>query len=120
MMPVKPSQLELVPSPPSAEDRLDYAIERAIAKSEDKADEPAPVKAPDKVEVNPPSDDFNWNTDDSIILREQRATAAYRNRAGELIIRQQASWDEDEDTFVYISPENEIAFMEGLAKRARE
>ncbi|UGY23572.1 hypothetical protein HU675_0037390 [Bradyrhizobium septentrionale] len=64
--------------------------------------------------------EFNWNDDDSIILREQRATAAYRNRVGELIIRQQARWDDDEDTFVYISPENEVAFMEGLAKRARE
>lgn len=64
--------------------------------------------------------EFNWNDGDSIILREQRATAAYRNREGELIIRQQARWDDNEDTFVYISPENEVAFMEGLAKRARE
>jgi hypothetical protein len=66
------------------------------------------------------ADDFDWNTDDSIILREQRATAAYHNKAGELIIRQRASWCDDEDTFVYISPENEVAFMEGLAKRHRE
>jgi hypothetical protein len=64
-------------------------------------------------------DEFDWDADDSVILREQRATAAYRNRHGELIIRQRAPWP-DEDTFVYISPKNEIAFMEGLAKRARE
>ncbi|MDX3970079.1 MAG: hypothetical protein QHD01_26240 [Bradyrhizobium sp.] len=120
MMPVKPSQLELVPSPPSLEDSFDRAVERVLVKSAAKVEEPPPVKVPDKVEVNPSSEDFDWNTDDSIILREQRATAAYRNRAGELIIRQQAAWDQDEDTFVYISPENEIAFMEGLAKRARD
>jgi hypothetical protein len=65
-------------------------------------------------------DEFDWETDDSVILREQRATAAYRNRHGELIIRQRAGWSDDEDTFVYISQENEVAFMEGLAKRARE
>jgi hypothetical protein len=65
-------------------------------------------------------DEFDWNTDESIILREQRATAAYRNRLGELIIRQRAGWSDDGDTFLYISPENEVAFMEGLAKRARE
>ena len=65
-------------------------------------------------------DGFDWNTDESIILREQRATAAYRNRLGELIIRQRAGWSDDGDTFLYISPENEVAFMEGLAKRARE
>jgi len=65
-------------------------------------------------------DDFDWDTDDSVILREQRATAAYRNRHGELVIRQRASWCDDGDTFVYLSPENEVSFMEGLAKRARE
>jgi hypothetical protein len=54
------------------------------------------------------------------ILREQRATAASRNKAGELVIRQRATWDEDRDTFVFISPENEVAFLEGVAKRARE
>ena len=65
-------------------------------------------------------DDFDWNADDSIILKEQRETAAYRNKIGELIIRQRASWCDDGDTFVYIAPENEVTFMEGLAKRARE
>ena len=67
-------------------------------------------------------DDFDWDSPDeeAVILREQRATAAYRNRGGELIIRQRAAWDEDQDKFVFISPENEVAFFEGLAKRARE
>jgi len=64
-------------------------------------------------------DEFDWNTDDSIILKEQRAAAAYRNGLGELIIRQRGPWP-DEDTFLYISPENEVAFLEGLAKRHRE
>src|SRR6267154_2734993 len=35
-------------------------------------------------------DDVNWNTDDAVILREQRATAVYHNRCGELIVRQKA------------------------------
>jgi hypothetical protein len=65
-------------------------------------------------------EEFDWNTDDSVILKEQRATAAYRNKVGELIIRQQAGWCDDRDTFVYISPENEVTFLEGVAKRARE
>lgn len=67
-----------------------------------------------------PDDDFNWHTDDSVILREQRATAVYRNRHGELIIRQQAAWDDEEDTFVYVTPENVTAFLEATAKKARE
>ncbi|MGX1354532.1 hypothetical protein AB7M49_008157 [Bradyrhizobium elkanii] len=65
-------------------------------------------------------EEFDWHEDDSIILREQRATAAYRNRYGDLVIRQQAGWNDDQDTFIHISPENEITFLEGLAKRARE
>ena len=32
-------------------------------------------------------EEFNWNTDDSIIVKEQRATAVYHNRLGELIVR---------------------------------
>ena len=71
-------------------------------------------------EASSSEDDFDWNEDDSIILKEQRATAAYRNKVGELIIRQRAGWNDDRDTFVHISPENEITFMEALAKRARE
>jgi hypothetical protein len=71
-------------------------------------------------EAETTEDDFDWNEDDSIILKEQRATAAYRNKIGELIIRQRAGWCDDRDAFVYISPENEVTFMEGLAKRARE
>jgi hypothetical protein len=65
-------------------------------------------------------DDFNWNNPDeeSIVLREQRATAVYRNRMGELIIRQQG-WPDD-DSFIYVTPENVTAFLEATAKRARE
>jgi hypothetical protein len=70
-----------------------------------------------------PSDngeDFDWDTDDAVILKEQRATAVYHNRRGELIIRQRAAWDDEGDTFVYITPDNVVAFLEGAAKQARE
>ena len=67
-----------------------------------------------------PEEDFDWNTDDSIVLREQRATAVYHNRLGELIIRQKAAWDDERDTFVYVEPENITAFLEAAAKKARE
>ncbi len=66
------------------------------------------------------ADDFDWDADDAVILREQRATAVYRNKAGELIIRQRASWCDDGDTFVYVTDENVTAFLEAAAKKARE
>jgi hypothetical protein len=65
-------------------------------------------------------EDFDWNTDDSVILKEQRATAVYYNKHAELIIRQRAAWDDDRDTFIYVTPENIVAFLEGAAKRAKE
>ena len=84
----------------------------------------APAKAPANIPVKKASlplvqedsDAFDWDNpnEESIVLREQQATAVYRNRAGEVIIRQRGSWP-DEDSFVYLSPENEAAFMAGMA-----
>ncbi|MCK1578580.1 hypothetical protein IVB03_03020 [Bradyrhizobium sp. 168] len=65
--------------------------------------------------VNDAEDDFDWNTDDSIILREQRATAVYRNRRGELTFRQKADWGEERDSFVFVTPESEATFLDAAA-----
>jgi hypothetical protein len=77
----------------------------------------AKQKSPPIAEAGP--DDFDWDTEECVVLREQRATAVYRNRLGEVIIRQKSPWP-DEDVFVYLSPENEVAFMEGMAEQLRK
>jgi hypothetical protein len=64
------------------------------------------------------ADDFDWSNDDSIILKEQRATAVYKNREGEIVIRQRC-WP-DEDAILFINPDQAVAFMEGMSKRVRE
>ncbi len=64
--------------------------------------------------------DFDWNDDDSIVLREQPATAIYHNSVGTIIIRQKADWDAEHDTFAYLTPENAVTFMEALAKVHRK
>jgi hypothetical protein len=66
------------------------------------------------------SEEFDWDTDDSIVLREQPATAIYHNKHGVLVIRQKADWDAEQDTFAFITPENCNVFMDALAKVARE
>jgi hypothetical protein len=66
------------------------------------------------------SEDFNWHDDDSIVLREQPATAIYTNKHGVLVIRQKGDWDAEQDTFAFITPENAVIFMEAFAKVARE
>src|SRR5262245_16886548 len=91
----------------------------------------SPTKPPEELSTTKPPpplaqaagddpDDFDWDNpeEDSIVLREQRATAVYLNRAGDVIIRQR-SWPED-DAFVYIAPENAVAFMEGMAEKLRK
>jgi hypothetical protein len=90
---------------------------RALSKQLELIEVDKPTKSQTAAAENE-EDEFDWNTDDSIILKEQRATAAYRNPLGELVIRQR-TWP-DEDTILFISPENEVAFLEGLAKRHRE
>jgi hypothetical protein len=65
-------------------------------------------------------EDFNWHDDPSVVLKSQPATAIYYNPNGCIVIRQERSWAEESDPFVYITPENAVTFMEALAKRARE
>jgi hypothetical protein len=65
-------------------------------------------------------DDFDWKSDPSVVLQEQRATAVYHNPYSGIVIRQERLWDEESDPYVVISAENIVTFMEALAKRARE
>ncbi|MCW2110469.1 hypothetical protein [Bradyrhizobium elkanii] len=128
---ITPEQLELVSGFSDRSENLSPREEVLLARAPHIDPESPAFKADlakvDKISLAMAADpaageevEFNWHDDDSIILREQRATAAYRNRAGELIIRQKADWDEERDTFVFISPENEVTFLEALAKRQRE
>ncbi len=50
--------------------------------------------------------DFDWTDDESIVLRDQPAIAVYVNPHGALVIRQERSWNEEEDTWIVIQREN--------------
>jgi hypothetical protein len=65
-------------------------------------------------------DDFDWCTDDSIILKEQPATAVYFNKGGNLVIRQKGDWNDDGDKFLFVTPENFNLFADGVAARIRD
>ena len=64
-----------------------------------------PARAPEA------KSDFDWSNPENVALQDQPATALYFNRYGALVIRQCRAWDQDEDTFVYISPENIDDFL---------
>jgi hypothetical protein len=57
---------------------------------------------------------FDWNKDESVLLPEQRRTAIYRDSAGCLIIRQEATWNEEDDHVITIAADNVQAFIDRL------
>lgn len=71
--------------------------------------------------MNQRDPDFDWLTDDSVILEPRRALAVYVNQRGEVVLRQQRDWDEDDDSFVYF-PHNDAEHVAtqilGLIKNA--
>lgn len=64
--------------------------------------------------------EFDWRSDDSIAVRSSDAVAVYLNRFNQVVIRKQASWDEDEDTFIYLDPLRVPALVKALHAAARE
>lgn len=48
-------------------------------------------------------DNFQWTVNnEDVLLPEQRTTAVYLNRWGQVVIRQERQWDEDSDPFMTI------------------
>jgi hypothetical protein len=58
-------------------------------------------------------DDFDWSTDDSVVVKPRPGVAIYENRAGDVVIRSQCSHG-DEDNFAFITPEALPAVMGAL------
>lgn len=52
------------------------------------------------------SDDFDWFNDSSVVQHDIQSLAIYPNNKGQIVIRQERSWDEEEDPFVRIDPRN--------------
>jgi hypothetical protein len=59
-------------------------------------------------------DDFNWNKDPDVIIRQQLAVAAWLNDRGDLIIRQEMDWNEESDHVIVVSPANIPALIDKL------
>jgi hypothetical protein len=77
----------------------------------------APQNAPTgfrkPVEQEDTADDFDWHGD-SVMLREQPRTAIYFNLDGDLVIRQRASYPDEEDPFIFIAKANQQTFLDAL------
>lgn len=63
------------------------------------------------------SEDFDWNEDDEcVLIPSVSAIAVYLNPKGNVVIRQQASWNEEGDSFVILPSEA----VPKLIKRLRD
>ena len=67
-----------------------------------------------------PKDDFDWRSNESIVLQEQLSIAIYLNTMGGVVIRRERLWDEEEDIVVCFRPENVERICEALKAAARE
>ena len=61
-------------------------------------------------------EEFDWDNDPSVILRDQAAVAAYYNGAGELVVRQRDTMGSE--AVLFVAPENIETLLKGLADRA--
>jgi hypothetical protein len=86
-------------------------VATSLAEPPKATQEAAEVKLAAYLEKHPERDN---NFDDSIVLEEQTSIAVYFDKR-ELVIRQLATWDRDEDTFIYIAPQNIAKFIDKLA-----
>jgi hypothetical protein len=97
--------------PATAEEIVDDALAKGFVKPPSSVVADGPRSEPSDLDD---SDEFSWARDNAVIVREQRATAIYFNPEGELVIRQQATWDREEDAFIFISKPFQEAFLDRL------
>ncbi|ALK09492.1 hypothetical protein [Blastochloris viridis] len=62
--------------------------------------------------------EFDWLHSPDVALQEQRAIAVYENTVGGLVILQERSWDEEDDTCIFITKTNIDAFIAAVLKAA--
>lgn len=62
--------------------------------------------------------EFDWSADDSVVCHEQPAFAIYENGQGQVVIRAERRWDEEQDPFITINKEYIVAAAYALLEAA--
>jgi hypothetical protein len=70
------------------------------------------------VDGNEDEQDFNWCDDTNTVLRERRETACYLNSFGEIVVRQRASWDREEDPWIFFPCSDALAIVSAILRAA--
>ena len=62
---------------------------------------------------------WDWSDDaDDVIVPEQPAVACYTNPAGDVVLRQRGAWNDDEDAWIWFSPEHARAIATAILQVA--
>jgi hypothetical protein len=92
-----PATLEL-PIPVKVSSQPETKHQPAHPKPAQASAEPAPARMP------PP--DFNWRNDPDIVQREVPTVAIYLNEHGNVVVRAEQEWDQDDDTIIVLGIAN--------------
>jgi hypothetical protein len=59
-------------------------------------------------------DQFDWASSESVAVHEQPSIAVYQNPYGQVVLRRERSWDEDDDCFIPIARENVLTVIRAI------
>jgi hypothetical protein len=60
--------------------------------------------------------DFSWSNTESVVVRQQDAIAVYGNPDGDMVIRRQRDWNEDDDAWIVIARDQVRTVMKAMEK----
>ncbi len=95
---------------------FDAGAEHEASSRVDATDTPA---SPEQPPIDHADGFFDWRKDASVICAEQPATALYENSRGQIVIRQEARWDEEWDTVVFLNQEGAAVLIGLLADKLK-
>jgi hypothetical protein len=63
---------------------------------------------------------FDWNDQAGIAVGQQDAIAVYANDNGDLVLRRQKDWNEEEDSVIVIAPAYVRQLIEAMERTLKE
>jgi hypothetical protein len=63
---------------------------------------------------------FDWNDQAGIAVGQQDAIAVYANDNGDLVLRRQKDWNEEEDSVIVVAPAFARQLIEAMERTLKE
>ena len=63
---------------------------------------------------------FDWTNNHAVAVDQQDAIAVYSNDNGEVVIRRQKDWNENEDSVIVVAPAYVRQFIEAIERTFKE